>query len=91
MACKYDFEPFMVRSPTDDSFIKLYRVRIYVIFDGFISYSFFHEHTMLEHYNAALKRGSDVSCFVNSVVVSPTKFRNIFNEISEYVSRTYFG
>lgn len=89
MVCKYDFEPFWVRSPTDDTLDRLYRVRLYVIFDGFISYSFFNEHIMLEHYNEALKRGADVSCFVHSIIVTPTKFPHIFNEITDYVSRSY--
>lgn len=88
MVCKYDYEPLMVRSPTDDSYDRIFRVRLYCLFDGNITYSFFHQHIMLDHYNEALKRGCDVSCFVHSIIVTPFKFKNIFKEISDYVSRS---
>lgn len=80
----------MVRSPTGDSYDRIFRVRLYCMFDGNITYSFFHQHIMLDHYNEALKRGADVSCFVQSIIVTPFKFKNIYKEIFDYVSSADF-
>lgn len=66
--------------------LKGYYVTLYCIFDGEKVYHFFHQSEMLDNALLGREAGYSLTEFKYTILVTPDKHPEIFNEIEDYVS-----
>lgn len=66
--------------------VKCYMVTFYFLFDGTFTYTFAHQHDLLDNYGLALDCGVYCTVFTKQILVNEFQHPSIFKEIENYVS-----
>lgn len=73
-----------------DSDLKSYLVTLYFMFDGKQTYTFAHQHDLLDNYGLALDFGVYCTVFTKRIIVNRLQHSRIFYEIQDYVSKSNY-
>lgn len=65
---------------------RAYYVTLFLLFDGKITYTFYHESECIENARLARECGVKVTTFEKEIIVNPTCHTDIYNAIDDYVS-----
>lgn len=75
------YEVYPVR--TQHATVKLYRVKLYMVFSDGKTYTFLNSSDWIDNVNLMRESGCSCSTFTHDLIVSPTHHPEIFNEIEE--------
>lgn len=84
----FEFRPARFKDADINDLISAYWVRLYLIYDGDRTFTFYHEQDWLENSALMTEMGHSYHSFYKDVLVSARHFRSIYSAIQDYVSQS---